>query len=236
MRSTVIHDGRILVVEDEPALRIDLVEYLSGHGWRVDHSGSRAESLDYLLHDRPDIIVLDLALPDGSGLEIAAATRRRYDLSVGIIVLTAYGDEEHRLAGRGAGADIYLVKTASLREIETCCRNLMRRLVTLPSSADGSLSDWQLDEINWRLHTPDGSSVSLTATEIAFLRPLMAAPHIPQSRSVLSAGNDPRNLDAVVCRLRRKIESASRHAPPFKTVYGAGYVFTGAKGDQSRQT
>jgi DNA-binding response OmpR family regulator len=79
----------------------------------------------------------------------------------------------------------------------------------------------------WELLTPDGGVVPLTSTEMAFLKPLMAAPHIPQKRSLLSPGGEPRNLDAVVLRLRRKIEAVSSHPPPFKAVYGSGYVFTG---------
>lgn len=225
------HDGRILVVEDEPALRVDLAEYLSGRGWRVDQSQTCQEGLDYLAHMHPDLILLDLGLPDGSGLEVAVAARRRYDLSVGIIMLTAYSDEEHRLGAWGTGADIYLVKHASLREIEACCRSLMRRLRHAPSAAaDLPPPTWELDEANWHLLAPDGSAIPLTATEVAFLKPLMAAPHVPQERGKLTVGNDPRNLDAVVRRLRRKIETTCGHAPPFKTVYGLGYVFTGAAG------
>jgi DNA-binding response OmpR family regulator len=222
-------DGRVLVVEDEPALRIDLADYLLGHGFHVDQAATCRESLALLERTRPDLILLDLALPDGSGFTVAAAARRKYDLSVGIIMLTAFGDEGHRLAGLGVGADIYLVKDSSLREIEACCRNLLRRL--RPASTEHAASAgpaWRIDDTLWQLFTPDGGVVALTATEIAFLKPLMAAPHVLQKRSHLSLGGEPRNLDAVVLRLRRKIEAVSSHPPPFKAVYGSGYVFTGA--------
>jgi len=230
------YDGHVLVVEDEPALRIDLADYLLKRGYQVDQAATCRESLALLERSRPDLILLDLGLPDGSGFTVAAAARQRYDLSVGIIILTAFGDEPHRLAGLGIGADIYLVKDASLREIEACCRNLLRRLrpsVTvhaLAPTANSALSAppaWHLDEMLWQLLTPDGGIVPLTATEVTFLKPLMAAPHVPQKRSHLSQGGEPRNLDAVVLRLRRKIEAVSRHPPPFKSVYGSGYVFTG---------
>lgn len=222
------YDGRVLVVEDEPALRIDLVDYLLARRFQVDQAATCRESLALLERTRPDLILLDLALPDGNGFAIAAAARQKYDLAVGIIMLTALGDEAHRLAGRSVGADIYLVKETSLREIEACCRNLLRRLKpTSAASATAAPPAWHLDEMLWQLLTPDGNVVPLTATEIAFLKPLIAAPHIPQKRSNLSQGGDPRNLDAVVLRLRRKIEAASCHPPPFKAVYGSGYVFTG---------
>lgn len=229
------HDGHVLVVEDEPALRIDLVDYLLTRGFQVDQAATCRESLALLERSRPDLILLDLALPDGSGFTVAAAARKQYDLSVGIIMLTAFGDEAHRLAGLGVGADIYLVKDSSLREIEACCRNLLRRL--RPSSiANGASAPlaWHLDEMLWQLLTPDGGVVPLTATEVAFLKPLMAAPHIPQKRSRLSQGGVPRNLDAVVLRLRRKIEAVSRHPPPFKAVYGSGYVFTGVPSESQQ--
>jgi DNA-binding response OmpR family regulator len=228
-------DGRVLVVEDEPALRIDLVDYLLGRGFQVDQAATCRESLALLERSRPDLILLDLALPDGSGFTVAAAARQQYDLSVGIIMLTAFGDEAHRLAGLGVGADIYLVKNSSLREIEACCRNLLRRLrsSSAANAAPAPLA-WHLDEMLWQLLTPDGGVVPLTATEIAFLTPLMAAPHIPQKRSHLSPGGEPRNLDAVVLRLRRKIETVSSHPPPFKAIYGSGYVFTGVPSKPQR--
>lgn len=229
------HDGHVLVVEDEPALRIDLVDYLVARGFQVDQAATCQESLALLERSRPDLILLDLALPDGSGFTVAAAARQQYDLAVGIIMLTAFGDEAHRLAGLGVGADMYLVKDSSLREIEACCRNLLRRLRSPPTKkAPSAAPAWQLDETLWQLLTPDGGVVSLTATEVAFLKPLMAAPHVPQKRSRLSQGGEPRNLDAVVLRLRRKIEAASSHPPPFKAVYGSGYVFTGGPSDPRR--
>ena len=229
------HDGRVLVVEDEPALRIDLADYLLARGFQVDQAATCRESLALLGRARPDLILLDLALPDGSGFTVAAAARQQYDLSVGIIMLTAFGDEAHRLAGLGVGADIYLVKNSSLREIEACCRNLLRRLRPSPiANATSAPLVWRVDEMRWQLLTPDGGVVPLTATEVAFLKPLMAAPHIPQKRSHLSQGGEPRNLDAVVLRLRRKIEAASSHPPPFKAVYGSGYVFTGVPSENQQ--
>lgn len=226
------HDGHVLVVEDEPALRIDLADYLVMRGFLVDQAATCRESLALLERSRPDLILLDLALPDGSGFTVAAAARQQYDLSVGIIMLTAFGDEAHRLAGLSVGADIYLVKDSSLREIEACCRNLLRRLrSTSTGRAASAVPAWRLDDMLWQLVTPDGAVVPLTATEVAFLKPLMAAPHVPQKRSDLSQGGEPRNLDAVVLRLRRKIEAVSSHPPPFKAVYGSGYVFTGVRSE-----
>jgi DNA-binding response OmpR family regulator len=236
------YDGHVLVAEDEPALRIDLADYLLKRGYQVDQAATCRESLALLDRSRPDLILLDLALPDGSGFTVAAAARQRYDLSVGIIMLTAFGDEPHRLAGLGIGADIYLVKDASLREIEACCRNLLRRLRpaatanAIAPTARSPLSAapaWHLDEMLWQLLTPDGGVVPLTATEVTFLKSLMAAPHVPQKRSHLSQG-EPRNLDAVVLRLRRKIEAVSRHPPPFRSVYGSGYVFTGVPSESQQ--
>lgn len=222
-------DAHVLVVEDEPALRVDLADYLIGRGFRVDQAATCAQSLALLEKTRPDLMLLDLSLPDGSGFSVAAAARQKYDLGIGIIMLSAFGDEAHRLAGLSVGADIYLVKNASLREIDACCRNLLRRLKASPSVSDMSRATetWGLDEANWQLRTPDEISVPLTATELAFLKPLMEAPNTPQERSRLSPRGDKRNLDAVVQRLRRKIEAASSHSPPFKAIYGSGYVFTG---------
>lgn len=221
----------MLVVEDEPALRISLADYMVAHGFAVDQASTCEECLAFITRARPDLVLLDLALPDGSGLAVAAQVRQRHGLSVGIIMLTAYGDEQHRLSGLGVGADVYLVKDTSLREIEAYSRNLLRRLQ--PASAPSTINDppvalWQLDETHWQLMTPDGAAVPLTGSEVAFLKPLMATPHAVLQRKQLSLNGNPRTLDTVVLRLRRKIEAATSHPPPFKMVYGAGYVFIGA--------
>lgn len=217
--------ARILVVEDEPALRTDLADYLTSKGYTVEVSATAGETLRQLARAMPDIVVLDLGLPDGDGMQIAADIRRRFGFACAIVMLTAYADADHRVQGMRTGADLYLTKSASLREIEACCAGVWRRLQETPASIRRQPA-WTLSEADWRLVAPGGQSVELTATEMQFLSALMIRAGAVCPRRTLGPRANSRNLDATVRRLRRKIETVCGEPSPFKTVYGRGYVFT----------
>lgn len=220
----------ILVVEDEPSLRVDLVDYLTICGY--DTTGvADAKSFETAFAARePDILILDIGLPDGNGLDLARQARARSDC--GILMLTAHSEAEMRVKGLDSGADAYLVKHTSLTEIAATVRSLLRRLDRKgpDGTADG---DWRLDPSGWHLTAPNAMSVSLTATEMAFMTALIAARgNICPRETLLEAVSRPgattneRNLDAIVRRLRRKVESATGTRAPIRMVYGQGYLFT----------
>ena len=127
----------ILVVEDEPRLRADLVDFLRLSGFAVTGVAT-ARDLRAVLADgeAPALIVLDVGLPDGNGFDLAAEIRRGHDC--GIIMLTALGDSDDRIRGFESGADIYLVKGSTLREIEAAIRSLLRRTGRMAAGADGA--------------------------------------------------------------------------------------------------
>lgn len=224
---------RILVVEDEPSLRSDLVEYLTMRGFDTEGLGS-AQALRAAL-DRPEpptIVILDIGLPDGSGFDLAVEIRARLDC--GIIMLTALGESDDRVRGFESGADIYLVKSSTLREIEATVHSLLRRLQDPRSTAAGRVPDqWRLNRSTWHLQAPNRHEIKLTATELAFVAALMERGGQPCSRDDLAqilarpqANWDNRHLDAVVNRLRRKIKETARIDPPIKMIYGRGYAFS----------
>ncbi|KZD09677.1 response regulator transcription factor [Oceanibaculum pacificum] len=222
--------SRIIVVEDEPSLRTDLVEYLRGCGHDVAGAGSARALLPLLAEQPADIVILDITLPDGDGLSLARQLRAQS--RCGIIILTAHSGAQTRIDGLDSGADIYLVKTATLREIEATVRSLLRRLALADAPTPKS---WRQDPTNWLLIAPNDQSVQLTATELAFMAALMANPGAACTRESLTQALDrpaqsgtDRNLDAVVRRLRRKIEQATGLPAPIKMSYGKGYIFTGA--------
>lgn len=225
--------NRILIVEDEVSLRVDLVDYMGLHGYDAIGVGS-AKELEAALQEqvRPHVVVLDVSLPDGNGFDLAPRIRRKLDC--GIIMLTAHGDAESRVRGFDSGADIYLVKHASLREILAAIQSLMRRLPGGTADA-GSGTEWILDNVAWKLIPPEGETMKLTSTERAFLEALIESPGLPCPRDYLAAllSNrqtqfDNRHLDAVVSRLRRKIHDHTGSEQPIKSVYGVGYSFSGA--------
>lgn len=224
---------RILVVEDEPSLRNDLVDYLTMRGLTVSGVGT-AQELRAALGQPvpPTIVILDIGLPDGSGFDLAGEIRRKLDC--GIIMLTALGEPDDRVRGFESGADIYLVKHSSLREIEASVQSLLRRLQDPRNTAVNRAQDqWLLDRSAWSLIAPNRNAVNLTATELTFLTALVEHGGQPCSRDELAqilarpqANWDNRHLDAVVNRLRRKIKETAQMEAPIKMIYGRGYAFS----------
>lgn len=223
---------RILVVEDEPSLRGDLVEYLVMRGFTVEGVGTARELRAAFETAPPAILVLDIGLPDGNGFELARDIRSKSDC--GIIMLTALGEADDRIRGFESGADIYLVKHSSLREIEATVQSLMRRLQDPQSRATSQAPDqWLLNRSSWNLVAPNRTEVKLTATEFAFVTALLEKAGQPCSREELAqilarpqTSWDNRHLDAVVNRLRRKIKDYAQIEAPIRMIYGRGYAFS----------
>ncbi len=221
----------ILIVEDEQRLRKDLVDFLGLCGFTA-HGVSTAEGLRQVLADdrSPDVIILDVGLPDGNGFELASEIREVY--RGGIIMLTALGDSDDRVRGFESGADIYLVKHSTLREIEAAIRSLLRRAGDQAEVTDAVADRWTLDSRNWTLTAPNQRSLKLTATEFALVVTLCKHGGICEREELVQsiarprAHFDNRHLDAVVSRLRRKIAEHTNLQVPIKVVYGVGYTFT----------
>jgi two-component system, OmpR family, response regulator len=236
--------ARIAVVEDEAALRADLVEYLSGCGHEVVGCEHGAAMDRALAADGADIIILDVNLPGEDGFSIAGRLRERSE--VGIIMLTARGLNIDRVVGLEIGADVYMVKPVELRELEAQVRTLARRLkvtaqcapASPPLSAPDCLAvtnpeGWVYDQVAWTLIAPGGGSVKLTGNERVFASLLVARPGEPVSRDTLFSALgkrswDPadRSVDSLVRRLRAKGEQALGRPLPIEAVHGIGYAFT----------
>ncbi len=235
---------RIIVVEDDPDLRIDLVDYLTLKGYVALGAASGQHLWDLLKVHAPDLVLLDIGLPDQSGLEVAPLLRQKHP-GVGIVMLTAYGDEHMRVAGLDGGADAYLVKGASLEVIEATCRSVLRRLglqaqgqgqgqPPAPPQTPLGQEDWVLDVAQCSLAGPGRAGAELTLMEMAFLQRLMRTPGLTVSRTDLLTHmgkpetlNNLRNLDGCAARLRKKVEQDMGLALPLRSFYGQGYVFTG---------
>ncbi|WP_435656395.1 response regulator transcription factor [Brucella pituitosa] len=222
----------ILIVEDEPRLRKDLVDFLALTGFTARGVATAAEMRDALANDQfPSVIVLDIGLSDGNGFDLAAEVRKSHDC--GIVMLTAFGDSHDRIRGFDSGADIYLVKDSTLREVEAAIRSLLRRAGNLTESAKETAELWILNSANWTLIAPNQQILKLTATEFAFMKALCSRCGDIVQREGLAeilacqrSSFDKRHLDTVVSRLRRKIEDRSRLPAPIMVVYGVGYTFT----------
>jgi DNA-binding response OmpR family regulator len=225
---------RILVVDDDPALRELLTTYLAENGFTVMAVGDGAAMRAAIAEGMPDAIVLDLMLPGEDGLALTRAIRTQS--SVPILILSARGEEVDRVIGLEVGADDYLAKPFGPRELLARLRALLRR--SLPAAAaDANASQEQrfgpfvLDIGGHRLFRA-GSEVALTGAEFDLLAAFVARPNRVLSRDMLvdllkGYDRDPfdRSIDIRVTRLRRKIETEPASPVYIRTVRGEGYLF-----------
>jgi two-component system phosphate regulon response regulator OmpR len=216
----------ILVVDDDTRLRELLRKYLTEQGFRVTVAASAAEARAKLASLEFDLIVLDIMMPGESGLELTQSLRKTSD--VPILMLTAMGEAEDRIAGLERGADDYLPKPFEPRELSLRIRTILRRAAPVAAAAkELRLGRFHFD-VERRILRRDGAEVRLTEAEAALLVALAHSPGTAMSRDELSrqTGNDvnSRTVDVQVTRLRRKIEADPRFPRYLQTVRGLGYV------------
>ena len=221
-----IDQPHILLIDDDAKLRSLLVRYLSEHGYLVAAACSAADARTKLASITFDLIVLDLMMPGESGLDFAADFRRQS--AVPILMLTAMGEVEDRIAGLERGADDYLVKPFEPRELLLRIGNILRRVPQTDSLArEVRMGEMVFDLEREELREGE-EIVRLTSVETALLKALASRPGMPLSREELigltgAVGGD-RAVDVQVTRLRRKIERESREPRYLQTVRGRGYV------------
>ncbi len=222
---------RVLVVEDDPDI-VELVEhYLTKDGWTVESSGDGREGLRQALERPPDLLILDLQLPGADGLSVCSDLRRHKKTQhLPIVMLTARGDESDRIVGLEVGADDYVVKPFSAKELVARVRALFRRL-DRRDEAEALLVVGDL-EVDTARHTVKwaGHGVHLTSKEFALLVALIEAKGRVLSRQTLleqvwgySYAEGTRTVDVHVRRLREKIPGL---APLIVTVKSLGYRLT----------
>lgn len=221
----------ILVVDDEPKIVKQARDYLENGGFRVATAGDGKIALATARHERPDLVVLDLNLPEMDGLDVCRALRRESD--VPIIMLTARVDETDRLIGLELGADDYITKPFSPRELVARVRAVLRRVqggVHQPGLVRAG--DLEIDLRGHRV-TRAGEPIQLTRTEFNLLATLAQHPGQTFTRAqlldrlhgVAYDGYD-RSVDAHVKNLRQKLEADPTEPRYVFTVYGVGYKFT----------
>jgi DNA-binding response OmpR family regulator len=225
---------RVLVVDDEPQIADVLGGYLERDGMTVEACGSVAEALRALERFAPDILVLDITLPDGSGLDVLRAASSP-EARVPTIMLTARSDEADRIVGLELGADDYVTKPFSPREVVARVRSLLRRIGETASRTPSGRStrktrigDLQIDH-DFHEVSVEGRAANLTATEFKILTLLAENPGevFTRSRLLDRLGDDgdvyERTLDRHINNLRKKVEKDPRKPEYVLTVYGIGY-------------
>jgi DNA-binding response OmpR family regulator len=229
-------NGCVLIVDDDPAVRDMLAEYLSSHGYEVqqadDGSAMRAE----IERHPPDVVLLDVRLPGEDGLSLARYLRERYDL--GIIMVTAAGEVIDRVVGLEIGADDYVTKPFDPRELLARLKSVMRRMQA--KGAETSAEPQQripvgrchLDIASHQLFDGEGREVSITTMEYDLLKTFVEHPNKVLTRDqilTLTRNREwepfDRSIDIRIARLRRKVESDPDKPQAIRTVRGAGYMF-----------
>lgn len=222
------------VIEDDPRLCADLVEYLQLRRFAASGFESAEAFFQVWPTENFDLLLLDIALPGASGLEVARRVRE-HD-STGIVILTALDAASDQVTGLTIGADAYLSKQSPLELIEATCQSVLRRLEIADADKEDTfpMERWRLDNKQWSLKPPNGDTVTLTHTEVIFLTALFSHPGEAIKRNKLLALlgkpdtlSNLRNLDNAASRLRRKIKKACGINLPIRSSYGKGYTFCG---------
>lgn len=225
---------RVLVVDDEPTLTDLLRMALRYEGWDVQCAGTGRQALTVAREFRPDVVVLDVMLPDLDGLTVM--NRMRGDGSeTPVLFLTAKDSVEDRIAGLTAGGDDYVTKPFSLEELVARLRGLIRRSTRIAADSPDprvTVGDLVLDEDSYEVFRA-GESIELTATEFELLRFLMRNPRRVLSKSQIldrvwsyDFGGQASVVELYISYLRKKVDAG--RAPMIHTVRGAGYMVKAA--------
>jgi DNA-binding response OmpR family regulator len=220
----------VLVVDDEPIVRDVVVRYLQRDGFTTLEAGDGDTARDLIETGDPGLVVLDVMLPGTDGLELCRWIRSRSDLPV--ILLTARGEEADRIVGLELGADDYVTKPFSPRELAARVRTVLRRSGNTSSRSEQlELGDLTIDGAS-RIVTRAGEPVSLTAREFDLLWFLASNPRRVFSRSHLmdrvwghAPALDTGTVTVHIRRLREKLEADPAHPTHLQTVWGVGYRF-----------
>lgn len=231
----------ILIVDDDREIRRLLSEYLEKYGLRTTTAADGPAMWRALDSLQIDLIVLDLMLPGDDGLTLCRNLRARPDKEhIPVIMLTARGEETDRIVGLEIGADDYLAKPFSARELLARIKVILRRTRSMPPNlrADPApdtttFSGWVLDNVERHLIDPEGTIIALSGAEYRMLRIFLDHPNRVLSRDQLmelSHGRDTepfeRAIDVQVSRLRQRLRDDPREPRLIKTVRGEGYVLT----------
>ena len=230
VHAALVQGMRVLVVDDEQMVREVLARYLQTEGFEVDIAGDGEQALDRFVTDTPDLVLLDLMLPRIDGLEVFR--RMRASADVPVIMLTARGQETDRIVGLDLGADDYVTKPFSPREVVSRVRAVLRRTTTAPEEPVLLCAgDLEVD-LERREARKANKPVKLTRKEFELLAHMMERPGVTLSRTRLledvwdfAWDGDSATVTVHMRRLREKIEDDPSNPTRLVTVWGVGYRF-----------
>ncbi len=240
-----LNKGTVLSVDDDRDLQVVIRHYLEQEGYQILTAGNGAEMLDKLETAAPDIILLDLILPDNDGLSLLTQIRSKSQAAV--IVVSGKDETADRIVGLEMGADDYLTKPFEMRELSARIKAVLRRTnnVETPAANDKAevgmqkapritFQGWVLDRRQYQLFDAVGKTADLTSGEFRLLEALVLAPNRVLSREHLFELTRQgefeaydRAIDIQIARIRKKLGDDPRDPQLIKTVRGVGYMFCG---------
>lgn len=225
--------GKILIIEDEEDIVKGLTINLKDEGYEVDWAPDGETGLSKALEETPDLIILDIMLPEMDGLEVCRELRKK-DIDIPILMLTAKNEEIDRVVGLEIGADDYIIKPFSIRELLARIKVHLRRVKRVEKSVQNSYSfgDVEIDFIHYKIRRK-GKESDATSLEIKILKYLIEHRGQVVSRDdllndVWGYDNYPttRTIDNHILKIRKKIEEDPVHPRYIHSVYGGGYRFS----------
>jgi len=234
-KGTMAEQDHILVVEDEPITRKQLVSYLEDEGFKVTSTASGDDVLKLLTEKDIILVLLDIKLPGKDGLTLTREIRAQSDM--GIILVTSKQEQIDRILGLESGADDYVTKPFDPRELLSRARNLIRRVHIQQKQRRKNhirnFEGWQLDLNKRELTAPDGTKATLSAGEYQLLLAFMEKAGEVMNRDQLMNRirnrewfPDDRYIDVLVGQLRKKLGERAANAKIIATIHGTGYLFT----------
>lgn len=224
----------VLIVEDDIDVAIEISTYLKRREFAVRHAQTIAAA-ELELEIAPDLLLLDINLPDGSGLDLFA--RLNGNRHTGVVMFTARSERELRIASLMDGADAYLVKPVDPLELEATLLSVHRRLQSVPVSPlllRPKIHPWCIDLAQSLLTAPNGVTILLRRGEASLLDVLFSEPSHTASRDQLKVATDydddggaPNRFETLISRLRRKVADKAGLKLPIVSQYGHGYSFNG---------
>lgn len=233
-----MHKGTILSVDDDENLQDVIGHYLEDDGYKVIVAGNSESAMEKVMAVNPDVILLDLVLPDGEGINLIPQFRTRSNAA--IIVVSGKSDTTEKIICLEMGADDYITKPFEMRELSARIKAVLRRANdnnNPPKEAESEpvqkihFKEWCLDRSQYQLFDGNGKSAELTTGEFKLLEALVLAPNRALSRERLfdltrdsEYDSYDRAIDIQIARLRKKLKGDSKL---IQTVRGIGYMFTG---------
>ncbi|MDD3353520.1 response regulator transcription factor [Zoogloea sp.] len=222
----------IYVVEDEAAIARLIADTLEKFGYKAELFRTAEAFFHGLRHTVPELVILDLGLPDMDGMTVLQQLRGKH--ACGLLVVTGRSDTYDRVMGLELGADDYVIKPFEPRELIARVRSILRRypgavvMPADPATRVAEFAGWRFEPGSNTLTSPSGEQETLSTAEAQLLSVLLAHPNHILTREQLLGGRDvsalDRSIDLRISRLRRRFEENPQHAKLIKTVYGAGYL------------